>query len=162
LPAARVTERREPEGEESGFMEEVHEEDVRLRLKKSMVRGEFGLKVDETSGQKLYSCYQCGNCSSGCPLSSEMDYLPNVVIRMAQLGQKDLLLECRTIWVCASCQQCTVRCPKGIDIQAVMDALKQVALDAGVDHFGPDQITPELAAEVPQPGLVSVYRKLST
>ena len=31
-----------------------------------------------------------------------------------------------------------------------------------VDHFGPDQVTPELAAEVPQPGLVSAYRRLST
>jgi heterodisulfide reductase subunit C len=143
-------------------MEEAYEEDVRLRLNSGMVRGEFGKKVDEISGQKLYACYQCGNCSSGCPLSSEMDFLPNVVIRLAQLGQEDLLLESRTIWICSSCQQCTVRCPRGIDIQVVMDTLKQIALDAGVDHFGPDQITAELAAEVPQPGLVSVYRKLST
>ena len=48
------------------------------------------------------------------------------------------------------------------DIAAVMDALRQKALAAGVDHFGPDQIQPEQAAEVPQPGLVGVYRKLAT
>jgi len=143
-------------------MQEENAENPRLRLKAEMVRGEFGLKVDELSDQQLYACYQCGNCASGCPLSGEMDYLPNVVIRLAMLGQQEELLKCKTIWVCASCQQCTVRCPKGIDIQAVMDALKQIAMDAGVDHFGPDEITPELAAEVPQPGLVSVYRKLST
>ena len=134
----------------------------RLRLTGSVVRGEFGKKISELSGQRLQACYQCGNCSSGCPLAEEMDILPSQVMRLVQLGQEDELLASGTIWICASCLQCTVRCPKGIDIQAVMDALKQVALDAGVDHFGPDQISPELAAEVPQPGLVSAYRKLST
>jgi hypothetical protein len=43
-----------------------------------------------------------------------------------------------------------------------MDTLKQIALDEGIDHFGPDQIDPEQAAEIPQPGLVAAYRKLST
>lgn len=133
-----------------------------LRLNRETVRGEFGLRVDELSAQKLYDCYQCGNCSSGCPLAQEMDLLPSTVMRFAQLGQKDILLNSGTIWICASCFQCTVRCPKGIDIQAVMDALRQMAMDEGVDHFGPDDISPELAAEVPQPGLVGVYRKLST
>lgn len=133
-----------------------------LELNRETVRGEFGLRVDELSGQKLYDCYQCGNCSSGCPLAQEMDILPSAMMRFAQLGQKDILLNSGTIWICASCFQCTVRCPKGIDIEAVMDTLRQLALEAGVDHFGPDEISPELAAEVPQPGLVGVYRKLST
>jgi heterodisulfide reductase subunit C len=91
-----------------------------------------------------------------------MDILPSQVMHLVQLGQKRELMNGKTIWICASCLQCTVRCPQGMDIQAVMDALKQVALDEGVDHFGPDQIDPELAAEVPQPGLVAAYRKLAT
>ncbi|MBN1433592.1 4Fe-4S dicluster domain-containing protein [Candidatus Fermentibacterales bacterium] len=137
-------------------------EEQRLLLRKEAVRGEFGLSVDELSGQHLYACYQCGNCSAGCPLASEMDILPSMVMRLAQLGQKDELLASRTIWICASCFQCTVRCPRGIDIQQVMDALRQMALREKVDHFGPDDIDPGLAATVPQPGLVSAYRKLST
>jgi heterodisulfide reductase subunit C len=143
--------------EENGSAEEP-----RTVLSQKIVRGEFGRRVDELSGQQLYACYQCGNCSSGCPLADEMDLLPNMVMRLCQLGQKDELLSSQTIWICASCFQCTVRCPKGIDIEQVMDALRQLALDEGVDHFGPDDIDPELAAEVPQPGLVSAYRKLST
>jgi heterodisulfide reductase subunit C len=143
-------------------MQDRQEPRPRIRLTGSVVRGEFGEKIDGLSGQHLYACYQCGNCSSGCPLAEEMDVLPSQVMRLAQLGQKDELMASRTIWICASCLQCTVRCPLGIDIQAVMDALRQVALDEGVDHFGPDQISRELAAEVPQPGLVSAYRKLST
>ena len=133
-----------------------------IRLTREMVSGGFKQLVNDLSGQQSDACYQCGNCSSGCPLAQEMDILPNKVIRLVQLGQGDDVINSETIWICASCFQCTVRCPKGIDIQAVMDTLRQIALAEGIDHFGPDQISPELAAEVPQPGLVGVYRKLAT
>lgn len=133
-----------------------------ILLDRKKIRDGFGFQVDELSGEHLFACYQCGNCSSGCPLAQEMDILPSTIIRLAQLGQKEDIIRSKTIWICASCFQCTVRCPKGIDIQAVMDTLRQIALDDGVDHFGPDQIDPQQAAEVPQPGLVGVYRKLST
>ncbi len=133
-----------------------------LALGRSRVRGEFARRVDELSGQRVLSCYQCGNCSSGCPLAPEMDILPSRMMRLVQLGEEGPVLHSGTIWVCASCFQCTVRCPRGIDIQGVMDATRQLALAEGVDHFGPDQVDPEKASEVPQPGLVGLYRKLST
>jgi heterodisulfide reductase subunit C len=134
----------------------------RIRLDRETVRGEFGRRLDDLSGEHVFACYQCGNCSSGCPLAEEMDLLPSTVMHLAQLGQKDTLIRCRTIWICASCLQCSVRCPRGIDIQKVMDVLRQMALAEGEDHFGPDSIDPEKSAEVPQPGIVSAYRKLST
>ncbi|MBD3370683.1 heterodisulfide reductase [Candidatus Fermentibacteria bacterium] len=134
----------------------------RLRLDREKVRGEFGKRLDSLSEQHILACYQCGNCSSGCPLAEEMDLLPSTVMHLVQLGQSEAVLNSRSIWVCASCLQCTVRCPKGIDIQKVMDVLRQMALAEGIDHFGPDQVDPRNAAEVPQPGLVSAYRKLST
>jgi heterodisulfide reductase subunit C len=133
-----------------------------LKLSRDQVRGEFGRRVDDLSGQHVLACYQCGNCSSGCPLAEEMDLLPSTLMHLVQLGLRDAVLDSKTIWVCASCLQCTVRCPKGIDIQKVMDVLRQMSLAEGIDHFGPDQIDPRSAAEVPQPGLVSAYRKLST
>jgi heterodisulfide reductase subunit C len=78
------------------------------------------------------SCHQCKKCSSGCPLTFAMDLLPDAVIRLALLGQEMLLLGCRTIWVCSSCETCTTRCPNGIDIAGVMDRLKEEALRQGV------------------------------
>ncbi len=137
-------------------------ENLPMRLTRDTVSEGFKKRVAELSGQNPDSCYQCGNCSSGCPLACEMNILPSRMMRLVQLGQEETVLESGTIWICASCFQCTVRCPRGIDIQSVMDALRQIALDLGTDHFGPDQVTPEQAATVPQPGLVSLYRKLST
>jgi heterodisulfide reductase subunit C len=61
-----------------------------------------------------------------------MDLLPDRVIRLALLGQEDLVLNSRTIWVCSSCETCTTRCPNGIDIAGVMDWLKEEAVNRGV------------------------------
>jgi heterodisulfide reductase subunit C len=77
------------------------------------------------------ACYQCRKCSSGCPLTFAMDLLPDRVIRLALLGQEDLVLSSNTIWVCSSCETCTTRCPNGIDIAGVMDWLKEEAVKRG-------------------------------
>ena len=37
-----------------------------------------------------------------------MDILPNRIIRLVQLGQKDDIIHSDTIWICASCLQCAV------------------------------------------------------
>ena len=34
------------------------------------------------------------------------------------------------IWICASCQTCTTRCPNGIDIAQLMDTLRQIGKTA--------------------------------
>jgi len=93
----------------------------------------FGLqeRVGKEAAIPLSACFQCKKCSAGCPLSFAMDLLPDRVIRLALLGQTDMLLGCRTIWVCASCVTCTTRCPNGIDIAGVMDWLKEEAIRQG-------------------------------
>lgn len=83
----------------------------------------------EAHGEKLYGCIQCGNCSAACPLSVWMDYTPRKVIAMVRAGFKQEVLSNRTIWLCASCYQCTVECPKGIKITDVMYALKREAIE---------------------------------
>jgi len=50
---------------------------------------------------------------------------------MVQLGMKDRVLNSNTIWVCASCETCTTRCPNEIDIAGVMDTLRHMALAEG-------------------------------
>ena len=85
-------------------------------------------EVEEFGGERISLCYQCKKCSSGCPVTFAMDYLPHVILRMVQLGLKDRVLSSTTIWVCASCETCTTRCPNEIDIAGVMDTLRRMAL----------------------------------
>jgi len=56
-----------------------------------------------------------------------MDYLPNQIIRMIQLGMEEQVLSSKTIWLCASCLICTSRCPREIDIAEIMDYLRRSA-----------------------------------
>ncbi|MEW6443752.1 MAG: 4Fe-4S dicluster domain-containing protein [bacterium] len=83
------------------------------------------------NGEDVNRCYQCMKCSAGCPMTFAMDFPPSQIIRMAQLGQEELLLASKTIWVCLTCYTCSVRCPNDIDIAQVIDALRERAVRKG-------------------------------
>jgi len=132
---------------------------MRTNISRKKVRDDFVRKVEELSGQNLLVCYQCGKCSAGCPQVGQMDILPNQVIRLAQLGQKEELVGSKTIWVCASCLTCNVRCPKGVKIAEVMEAVRQVVLRKRKDHLHIEELSPEQRASVPPIALIASFRK---
>ena len=135
---------------------------MRTIISKKKIREDFVRKIEEISGQKLLACYQCGKCSAGCPAVGEMDILPNQVIRYAQLGFKEELLEAKSIWVCASCYTCNVRCPKGIKIAEVMEAVRQISLRKRKDYVKVPMLTDKQKEEVPPIALISSFRKYTS
>jgi heterodisulfide reductase subunit C len=88
-------------------------------------------KVEQLSRQDLLACYQCGKCSAGCPVAHAMDLLPHQIMRLIQANKRDKVLNSRTIWLCASCETCSTRCPKEVDIARTMDALREMAYREG-------------------------------
>ncbi len=92
----------------------------------------FLSEVLQASGEKLQACYQCQKCSAGCPVAYAMDLLPNQVLRHIQYGHRERVLGSKTIWICASCYTCSVRCPNNIDIAKIMDTLRHLAMHSGV------------------------------
>jgi heterodisulfide reductase subunit C2 len=85
----------------------------------------FLAEVEQGSGIKVSACFQCRKCTNGCPVTFAMDIYPDQMMRYIQFGLKKEVRESATIWVCASCETCTTRCPNEIDIAGVMDFLKQ-------------------------------------
>jgi heterodisulfide reductase subunit C len=135
---------------------------MRINLSKKKIKDPFVGKVEELSGQNLLACYQCGKCSAGCPAVSQMDILPNQIIRYAQLGLKEELLESKSIWICASCFTCNARCPKGINIAEVIEALRQILLRKREDHVKVDKLSDSEKGDVPPIAIVSNLRKFTS
>ena len=83
--------------------------------------------VKKESGQNPSLCYQCGNCTAGCPYTQYFDYPVSMVMRLLQAGQKETILTSKAIWLCATCETCTTRCPCEIDVAHIMDTLRIIA-----------------------------------
>jgi len=94
-------------------------------------------KIEAQGPFQAGACFQCRKCTNGCPVTFAMDLYPDEVIRMVILGQRETVLACRTIWVCAACETCTTRCPNDVKIAELMDCLKEMALREGVPSSQP-------------------------
>jgi len=134
---------------------------MRIPLTASSVHSELLRRVEELSGQEVMACYQCGNCSAGCPAAGAMDLLPNQIIRLLQLGRIEEALQARAIWYCAACLTCEARCPKGIDLASLTEALRTLALEKGISHIEIEDLPPEVLSELPQQACIGGFRKYS-
>lgn len=84
--------------------------------------------IERKTGVNVFNCYQCGKCTAGCVLASEMDLPPSYVMRLLQtkdVGNDRRVLQSNAIWICLNCENCIARCPKEIDIPKVMDYLRE-------------------------------------
>lgn len=91
----------------------------------------FAKEIQERSGQNLSRCYQCKKCTGGCPTVSWFEWPNHAVVRMIQRGMKEALLESKAIWMCVTCETCGTRCPNGIHLSPIMDALRSMAMEEG-------------------------------
>lgn len=91
----------------------------------------FRQHIEKQSGQSLASCYQCGNCTAGCPAGFTYDLQVSQIMRGIQLGLKDAVLNSRSLWMCLSCSTCSLRCPNNIDVAAIMEELRHEAQREG-------------------------------
>lgn len=83
-------------------------------------------------GEKLMLCFQCGTCTSDCPIARFSDfYRPRKLIRMAQLGLKDRLISNDLIWLCSTCFTCVDRCPQDVGIADIVRAFRNLTVKEG-------------------------------
>ncbi len=101
-------------------------------------------------GEKLKQCFQCGTCTSDCPIARFSDsYRPRSIIRMTQLGLKDRVLSSDTLWLCAACFTCTDRCPQDVEVASVIRILRNAAVERGCIP----QIFRELGSSILESGI---------
>jgi heterodisulfide reductase subunit C len=102
-------------------------------IKASEMDPKFKYEISKMhGGEKLMRCFQCGTCTSDCPIARFSDtYRPRQIIRMTQLGLRDRVLKSDTLWLCASCFTCTDRCPQDVEVANVIRVLRNLAAEQG-------------------------------
>ena len=83
-------------------------------------------------GESIRWCAQCGMCSASCSNVERMDYSPRKTIALIRAGNSHDVLTSNSMWVCASCYLCTVRCPKDVKITELMHTLERLAIHHGL------------------------------
>jgi quinone-modifying oxidoreductase subunit QmoC len=78
----------------------------------------FGLK-------DASQCYHCGNCTGICPLATSENPFPRKMVKYAQMGLKDKILESPEPWLCYYCGDCSDVCPRGADPGETMMAMRR-------------------------------------
>jgi heterodisulfide reductase subunit C len=105
----------------------------RMETAEHELRQAFLAEVDTIpGGRRISRCLQCGTCTGSCPVSYAMDLSPRELIARFRAGDIRSILASRSIWICASCYACTVRCPSGIKVTDIIYALKRMALARGI------------------------------
>jgi heterodisulfide reductase subunit C len=102
-------------------------------IKASEIDPKFKYEISKMhGGEKLMRCFQCGTCTSDCPVARFSEtYRPRQIIRMSQLGLRKRVLDSDALWLCAACFTCTDRCPQDVEVASVIRVLRNLAAEQG-------------------------------
>ncbi len=132
-----------------------------IRITRRHIDGLLAEKIREISGENITACMQCGTCGGVCPMYEDAPVPPRVMVALAQLGIADHIEAKKAHTYCASCHACETRCPRGLDIPKVMEALRLLTLRKNINLIEMDDIDEDDLREMPQMALVAAFRKLT-
>ena len=97
-------------------------------------RNNFLREVEERveEGHWVKMCMQCGVCAGSCPLGAHWEHTPQKLFMMIRAGKRDEVLGTDSMWMCTSCYNCVVRCPRKLPITQIMHGLAQYAHRLGL------------------------------
>jgi quinone-modifying oxidoreductase subunit QmoC len=72
-------------------------------------------------------CMQCGVCAGSCPLGPPGQHSPQKIFMMIRAGKREEVLGSDAMWMCTSCYNCIVRCPRKLPITHIMHGLANYA-----------------------------------
>lgn len=90
------------------------------------------VEANVEEGDWVKMCMQCGVCSGSCPLGAAWDHPPQEIFMMIRAGKREEVLTSESMWMCTSCYNCIVRCPRGLPITHIMHGLANYAHRLGI------------------------------
>jgi quinone-modifying oxidoreductase subunit QmoC len=103
-------------------------------------RNDFLREIEEQAemGEWVKQCMQCGLCSGSCPthFHDGWDHAPHEIFMMIRAGKRDEVLQSQGMWMCTSCYNCYVRCPRKVPVTHVMHGIAEYAYRLGSSPKG--------------------------
>jgi quinone-modifying oxidoreductase subunit QmoC len=90
------------------------------------------VEANVEEGEWVKMCMQCGVCSGSCPLGPFWEHPPQEIFMMIRAGKRAEVLQSDSMWMCTSCYNCIVRCPRGLPITHIMHGLASYAQRLGL------------------------------
>ncbi len=87
-------------------------------------------KVDD--GEWVKMCMQCGVCAGSCTFGPDWEHTPQKIFMMIRAGKREEVLTSSSMWMCTSCYNCMVRCPRELPITHIMHGLASYAHRLGL------------------------------
>ena len=87
-------------------------------------------KVDDGDWVKM--CMQCGVCAGSCTFGPDWEHSPQKIFMMIRAGKREEVLGSHSMWLCTSCYNCMVRCPRELPITHIMHGLASYAHRLGL------------------------------
>lgn len=102
---------------------------MKKNIKINQLDPQFKYEIaNKPGGESLFNCFACGKCSAVCPISEvNEEFNPRKIIHMILLGMKEEVLSNEFIWLCATCDACSFRCPQEVRMADIMGVARRIA-----------------------------------
>jgi len=85
----------------------------------------FGEDLKKFGAFDFNACYNCGNCTAICSLSTEEDSFPREMVRFSVLGLEEDIKSSLKPWLCYYCGECSSQCPRNASPGELMMSLRR-------------------------------------
>jgi len=89
------------------------------------INPEFTDELKKYGAFDANACYNCGNCTAVCTLSTEENSFPRKMVRYSVLGLDDEIESSLDPWLCYYCGECSTTCPREADPGELMMSLRR-------------------------------------
>lgn len=82
--------------------------------------------------EKLKNCFECGICTSSCPMAEMLgkDYNPRTLLERIFLNPENALAS-DELWLCAWCYRCNRHCPQALKLPEIFLIMRKTAEEQG-------------------------------
>ena len=94
------------------------------------------VEANVEEGHMVKMCMQCGVCAGSCPFGPDWEHSPQKIFMMIRAGKRDEVLGSDSMFMCTSCYNCMVRCPRELPITHIMHGLANYAHRLGLAPKG--------------------------